>query len=197
MEKIINNMEKKEQEIKNDKPEEKVAEMKEDDKVEDNKEPEKKETKTQQYYVLPENQTQQSAQPTPQTANWGFGLSPVYDPKAAKQAEKNYNNKHFASGIVSWIVVLVAAATGIFGAYLKNTLMTDTATTIVMNLFGFGIIVYGMLLIAAIMHIISFVLAFVQIGKNRRVFSIVTCIIVPLLNLVALGAEVFLFIYGF
>lgn len=190
MEKMINNMKNEEQEVKKDKIEKKVVAEKEN--VE-----EKKEEDSQQYYVLPENQEQQSDQQTSQTVNWGFGISPIYDPKAAKQAEKNYNNKHFASGIISWILALVAAAVGVLGAYLKTILMVDKATTFILTVMGFGVIVYGMLLIAVIMHIISFVLAFVQIGKNRRAFSIVTCIIVPLINLAALCGEAFLFISGF
>ncbi len=141
----------------------------------------------QQYYVLP---------PQPQQQDWGFGIpvnagTPEQANVARKKMRRNQNSK--SNGITAWILLAVGIACGAFGAYLKTVLFVDKASTIILSLFGFGIVVYGLLFIAVLLSIASIILAIVQIVANRRAFSIVTIILVPLLNIAALIVELLMF----
>lgn len=143
----------------------------------------------QQYYVLPENQV--SAQ-----KDFGFGIAvnasaPSQNQSAAVKRKLRGRENSKASGIVGYILLVVGALFAAFGVYLKIVLFTDTASTIFFTIFGFGILVYGLLFAGIILQVISFILAFVQIGNNRRAFSIVTVCILPLLNLAALAVEAY------
>lgn len=159
--------------------------------VAQNKSVEKEPVKTepqqeQQYYILPDNQTQPK--------DFGFGI-PVNagTPEDAAAARKNLRkkDKSKANGIAAYILFAIGVAFGVFGIYMKTTLFVDNVSTIILSIFGFGIIVYGCLFIAVILELISLILAFVQLGKNRRAFSIVTAIILPLLNIAALILEAY------
>lgn len=150
----------------------------------------KEQSQDRQYYVLPE--TNPSAQQPTQQVFQTFNMPPMYDPKVAKQMEKQYRNRHKSSGIAAWILALVALACGLFGGFLKASLFVDQASTVVLSIFGFGIVIYGLLLIAFIMHIISFVCAIVQLCKNRKAFSIITFILVPLINIAGVVVEIVL-----
>jgi len=151
-----------------------------------------KEEQVTQYYVLPDNAPAQAGQ------DLGFGIKTnagTPDQGAAAKRKMRKKEGSIASGIVSYILLAIGIVCGVFGIYLKTVLFVDEASSIILTIFGFGIFIYGLLFIGIILQIISMILAFVQIGQNRRAFSIVTVCIVPLLNLAVMVAGVY-FLFG-
>ena len=150
---------------------------------------EKKEEQVTQYYVLPDNiPTQQSGQ------DLGFGIQAnAGSPDQGVAAKRKMRKKEgsIASGIVAYVLFAVGVICGFFGIYLKTVLFVDQVSSFIFTIFGFGIFVYGLIFIGIILQIISMILAFVQIGQNRKAFSIVTVCIVPLLNVAATLVEIY------